>query len=113
LKPPDTDQNGLGDAGFQEVTPEVARRRERLAEQAERNRVLLRASDRARFWFAVRVAGICILGSLIGLVPMAWALHTTDEEMARVAWIAGPVIGQVIIITTLVIAWRKWEQEDW
>lgn len=44
---------------------------------------------------------------------MAWALHTTDVEAAHVAWAVGPVISQIIIIVTLVIAARKWEQDDW
>jgi hypothetical protein len=109
-----TEQNGPGRRGFQ-PDPGSARSRRlaRLAEQAEENRVNLRLSERARFWYAVRVALVCVAGCIVGFLPMAWALHTTDVEAAHVAWAVGPVISQIIIIVTLVIAARKWEQDDW
>ena len=44
---------------------------------------------------------------------MAWALHTTDLERARVAWAAGPVIGMTLVITTLLAGATKWERDDW
>lgn len=70
-------------------------------------------SDRARFWFAVKTAAICMAGCVTGFLPMAWALHTTDVESAKIAWALGPVIGQVIVLTTLIVAGIKWEREDW
>lgn len=70
-------------------------------------------SDRRRFWFAFRIALTCVAGCMIGFVPMAWALHTTDYEAARIAWAAGPVLGQTIVLIALVYGWMRWSRDDW
>ena len=44
---------------------------------------------------------------------MAWALHTTDVESAKIAWAVGPVIGNTLVVATLVVAGMKWERDDW
>ena len=91
----------------------LARRRARLAEQGQRISSAAAASERARFWFAVKTAVACILGGVAGLLPMAWALHTTDVESAKIAWHLGPIIGSTCIVVTLILASIKWERDDW
>jgi hypothetical protein len=106
--------NGAEGPRFQpDANPAVARRRARLAQQADRNRETLRESDRARFWFAVKTAVICVGGCFTGLLPMAWAVHSPDMESAKIAWVLGPVIGNTIILVTLVVAGVKWDRDDW
>ena len=85
----------------------------RLAAQGERNREALRASERARFRFAVMVVLLCIAECVVGFLPMAWALHTTDVEAAKIAWAIGPVLGNTLVLGTLVVAGMKWDREDW
>src|SRR5689334_17076353 len=94
-------------------TSAAARRRARPNELANRNREALYRSERARFWFAVKTAVICVLGCLTGLLPMAWALHTTDVEAGEVAWALGPAIGTTLVLCTLIVAGIKWERDEW
>lgn len=70
-------------------------------------------SERARFRFGAKVALLCVLGCVIGLVPMAWAMHTTDPEAGRLAWAVGPVLGDTLILVVLIGAWIRWSREDW
>ncbi|HKS05264.1 MAG TPA: hypothetical protein VJR92_03035 [Gemmatimonadaceae bacterium] len=84
-----------------------------LLRQAESKRSALRDSERARFRYAVKVVCVCWLGAIAGLVPMGWALHTTNEELGRFAFLAGQVGGSSIILVTLVVAWMRWERDDW
>jgi hypothetical protein len=93
--------------------PARQRLRERYALQGEARRVMLRESERARFWYAVRVVLACMSGTVVGAIPMAWALHTTDLDRAEIGWKAGPIIGQSIIIIILIVAWRRWADESW
>jgi hypothetical protein len=109
-----SEHNGGAGQQFQPpLSAATARRRARSAELADRNREALRSSDRARFWFAVKTAAICVVGCLGGLFPMAWALHTTDVESARIAWKLGPTIGTTLVLCTLIVAGIKWERDDW
>jgi hypothetical protein len=80
---------------------------------AEERRVLLERSERARFWFAVRTVLTCAAGCVIGLIPMAWALHTTDTEMAGLAWTVGQTVGPALVVITLILAGIKWDRDDW
>jgi hypothetical protein len=84
-----------------------------LAQHAEARQNALRKSERARFWYAVKVVCVCWLGALGGLIPMGWALHTTDEKLGRFAFQAGQVGGSAFIVVTLIVAWMKWERDDW
>ena len=109
----DGTQNEKDGARFQS---RVGNRSEYYADQvrkSEQLREIYEAHDRARFWFAVRVVLACFLSTGFGLFIMAWALHTTDMESARVAWVAGPVIGNGL--TLIVIGWAavKWERDEW
>jgi hypothetical protein len=85
----------------------------KLVKQAEENRWRVQASERARFWFAVRVACTCVLTTGIGLFMMGWALHTTDMEMAQLAWTAGPIVGNGLTLVVLGLAAVKWERDEW
>ena len=109
-----TEQDVAAEQGFHS-TADLRRsaHRARLEQQAERNRKNLQVSERARFWFAVRIALACVAGCLIGFIPMAWALHTTDIEKAGIAWSAGPVVGMTLVVATLLAAAVKWERDDW
>jgi hypothetical protein len=44
---------------------------------------------------------------------MAWALHTTDLEAARLAWAVGPVLGQTIVLVALLYGWIVWSRDEW
>lgn len=94
-------------------TPRAAALHAARERNSEAGRLAARESDRARFWFAVRIAFTCVGGCLLGFVPMAWALHTTDVEAGRIAWAAGPVLGQAIVLTTLVYGALRWARDDW
>jgi hypothetical protein len=84
-----------------------------LVRKSEQMQEVLKASQRARFWFAVRVALACVLSTGVGLFMMAWALHTTDIENAQLAWTAGPIVGNGL--TIIIIAWAaaRWERDEW
>jgi hypothetical protein len=60
--------NGAPAPKFQ---PTVANWRERERENAERNRVALEASERARFRFTIKIIAACFTGTAIGAIPMA------------------------------------------
>ena len=91
----------------------MANWRERERENAERNRKALEASERARFWFTIKIVLACFTGTAIGAVPMAWALHTHTTEQARLWWSLGPVLGQSIVVAVLIYGWIRWSQDDW
>lgn len=75
--------------------------------------MLLKASERARFWYAVRLALVCVAGCGTGAVPMAWAVHTTNLDAARLAWAIGPVLGTSIVVIALVVGLFRWTQDEW
>ena len=92
----------------------AARRAERLAEIAERNRELAAHADRDRrrdtVWTAVR----CVLWMLLGAVLLAWSFHTTDPAYGRAAFAAGIGIANGGVIFTLLGFYRRGEQRgDW
>jgi hypothetical protein len=109
----DAEQNGRGDAGFHRTPRPRTQYEERLIRDAEERQAIVEAHDRARFWFAVRTALACIAGCIIGFVPMAWALHTTDIEKARTAFAPGPALGACLVLIVLVHAAMRWERDDW
>ena len=109
----DSEQNGPAGDQFQIRVGNRSEYYARLVKQAEDNRGLALASERARFWFAVRVALGCILTTGFGLFMMAWALHTTDMETAQIAWAAGPIVGNGLTLTLLGWAAIKWEKDEW
>lgn len=91
----------------------MAAKRRAYEAQTEERRVLLEASERARFWYAVRLALVCVGGCSAGAVPMAWAVHTTDFEAAQLAWAIGPVLGTSIVLTALIVGLFRWTQDEW
>ena len=86
-----------------------------LREQMELSRA--RAEERARgdtrrdlAWTAVR----CVLWCLAGLALMAWALHTTDVALGRMAFTAGIIVGNGGIVATGLRAYLRGERRgDW
>lgn len=76
-------------------------------------REVLKEVERRRFWFAVRVVLGCFASTGLGLFLMGWAMHTTDVEMAGLAWVAGPVLGNGLTLLILGYAAIKWERDEW
>ena len=107
----DTEQNEADPFRFQADAVKYHRRL--VEDRAEAIRVAYSESDRDRFWFAVKIALLCVLWCCLGALPMAWALHTTDMERAKIAWAVGPLLANVLIVGTLVFAASRWEREGW
>jgi hypothetical protein len=80
-----------------EIQEELERKRRDEHVQAERD------SFRAH----VRTALACVAWSAVGLVVMAWGLHTSDPELGQVAWKGGIVVGYAGILFTLIRAHAK------
>jgi hypothetical protein len=76
-----------------------------------------RAEERARgdtrrdlAWTALR----CVLWCLAGLALMAWALHTTDAALGRIAFSAGIIVGNGGMLATGLRAYLRGERRgDW
>lgn len=73
--------------------------RKRLAEHQQ--------AERDSFWAWVRTAVMCVAWSMLGLVVMAFGLHTTDRELGDVAWRGGMILGYAGIVFTLARAYLK------
>lgn len=79
-----------------------------IREELERKRVEEhRKASQDAFWAHVRTALMCIAWSGVGLVCMAWALHTTDRALGEIAWRGGVVVGYGGILFTLMRALVK------
>jgi hypothetical protein len=79
-----------------------------IREELERKRVEEhQQATRDAFWAHVRTALMCVAWSCLGLVCMAWGLHTTDQELGAIAWRGGMVVGYAGIVFTLTRAYRK------
>jgi hypothetical protein len=79
-----------------------------IREEMERKRVeehQLAARD--AFWAHVRTALMCVAWSCVGLVIMAWGLHTTDPYLGELAWRGGVIVGYAGILFTAVRAYAK------
>jgi hypothetical protein len=73
-----------------------------IREELERKRVEEhRQATRDSFWANLRTALMCIVWSGVGLVCMAWGLHTTDRGLGEIAWKGGVVVGYAGILFTL------------
>jgi hypothetical protein len=76
----------------QEIREEMERKR------VEEHQMAARDSFRATVWTAL----MCVVWSCVGLVVMAWGLHTTDPELGQLAWRGGVIIGYTGILLTVV-----------
>lgn len=82
--------------------------RRHIREEMERKRVEEhRRAEGDTFWAHVRTALTCVAWSCVGLVCMAWGLHTTDHEMGDIAWRGGMILGYAGIAFTLARAYTK------
>jgi len=87
-----------------ELLDELARKREAAEAEAER----VRRRD------MVRTGALCVAWMLVGLYLLGWALHSTHDTYARVAFYAGIIVGNGGIVFTLLAAYRRGEQRgDW
>ena len=83
--------------------------KERAAELERDERETRRDVRRA---FASAVGG-CIVSAVVGLVPMAWALHTSDPGLGEIGFLAGPIIGYSGITIALARYYLKGERNGW
>ena len=113
IRASDSPQNENDAPQFQRTLGTRAEYYARKVADAEARRGIEGEYDRARFWFAVRVAFGCVLTTGVGLFVMGWALHTTDMERAQFAWTVGPIIGYSLTLILLGWAAAKWERDDW
>ena len=56
---------------------------------------------RDSMWAKVRMALGCIASSMLGLVCMGWAFHTTDEALGRILLSTGVIVGYAGVAVTL------------
>ena len=78
----------------------------RLREAAE--------SDRDRRRDLIRTAFECLAWCALGLVGMAWGLHTTDALLGRAAFYAGAGAGNAGVIFAVLGWYRRGERRgDW
>jgi hypothetical protein len=79
-----------------------------IQEELERKRLEEhRQASRDSSWAHVRTALLCVAWSGIGLVVMAFGLHTTDPDLGQIAWKGGMVVGYAGILFTLIRAYAK------
>jgi hypothetical protein len=79
-----------------------------IQEELERKRLEEhRQASRDSVWAHVRTALTCVAWSAIGLVVMAFGLHTNDPELGQMAWKGGMVVGYSGILFTLIRAYAK------
>lgn len=81
----------------QHIRDELEQKRRAEHEQAERD----------SFWAWVRTALTCVAWSALGLIVMAWGLHTSDPDLGQVAWRGGMIIGYAGVVVTLARAYLK------
>lgn len=87
-----------------ELREEMELARARAEEQAHAD------TRRDLAWTAVRCLGWCFTGLLL----MAWAFHTTDMTLGRIAFSSGIMIGNGGIIVSLLRAYLRGERRgDW
>ena len=82
---------------------------ERAAELEADERETRREVRRA---FAAAVGG-CIVSVLGAVIPMAWALHTSDPGLGAIGFLAGPIIGYSGITFTLARYYLRGEKNGW
>jgi len=74
-----------------------------IQEELERKRLEEHhQASRDSFWANVRAAVMCVGWSGVGLVIMAFGLHTNDPELGQIFWKGGMVVGYAGILFTLV-----------
>jgi hypothetical protein len=61
----------------------------------------------------VAAAGGCVVSAILGLLPMAWALHTSDPALGEIGFLAGPIIGYTGITIALARYYLKGERNGW
>jgi hypothetical protein len=82
-----------------------------IQEELERKRLdEHRQASRDSFRANVRAALMCVVWSAVGLVVMAFGLHTNDPELGQIAWKGGMIVGYVGILFT-VIRWHSKAKE--
>jgi hypothetical protein len=90
------------------IPPEI---RNRLARRHESPHTTARGDSRHHL---VRTALACWGWAVTGLGFVAWALTTTHQGLAEIAFWAGLAIGNGGVIFTLLAAYRRGEQRgDW
>lgn len=74
-----------------------------IREEMEQKRVAEHhQASRDAFWANVRAAFMCVVWSCVGLVVMAFGLHTTDPDLGQVFWRGGVIVGYAGILFTTV-----------
>ncbi len=64
-------------------------------------------------WVYARAILGCLLSMAVGLVSIAWAVHTTDEGYATIAFWGGMLVGNGGILVTLVVTYHRAMEEGW
>ena len=54
---------------------------------------------------------ICFAWMSIGLLLLGWAFHTTNEDLGRIAFLGGILVGDIGILSTVLFAWNRAQRE--
>ncbi len=85
-----------------------------LDQMATRRREEARAADRDRTRDFVRTGLECVGWCAIGLLGIAWAVHTTDEALGTMAFWGGFGVGNGGWLFSVLGAYRRGERRgDW
>ena len=88
----------------------------RIPTDEERASALLfeaRAVRRHLHWVFFRGALFCFLSMGLGLCLIAWAVHTTDQSLAAIAFWSGLLVGNGGIFITLAVTYSRAMEEGW
>ena len=92
-------------------SPALKAEYERIARERFAAERLVSRTYRREF---ARVCFECVCSSVLGLVLMRYALHTTDLAIGHISWLAGMVIGYAGIAMSLGAAYLRGERRgDW
>lgn len=56
---------------------------------------------------------LCVLWLAIGMACIAWAVHSTDEKNALLAFWGGLFVGNGGILVTLLVTYHRAMEEGW
>lgn len=68
---------------------------------------------RAMRWVYMRAIAGCLLSLAIGLACIAWALRSSNEANAQIAFWGGLLVGNGGILVTLVTSYHRAMEEGW
>ncbi|MGQ0647470.1 MAG: hypothetical protein ACT4P7_07845 [Gemmatimonadaceae bacterium] len=68
---------------------------------------------RERRWIFVRAILFCLLCSAAGLTCIAWAVHTTDQQLGLILFWGGLLIGNAGILVSVARALSRAATEGW